>query len=385
MIRALPSDLGERTGSEGAAQANPGLQLIRWLRWGDDWTLGDDDEQTRDLDAMVVFDSESAGRNVLQGKLDQLRARAAGRARILRLRGYQVLKCRLPCSGRVLRIAGDAPPGDVGLTLHRSVGIPCMSAPMVRYLMRTAADQASSLAWPEEIASNPAELRQLKQEMYGPIEAEAAEGASIFVFDALPIKVPSVERRKSDLRWLIANGLHPEEPPMTPTELRRRQTLCVAPETELEFWIVAPTVSKLELAKQHLEYGLILLGLQAPPVVEEPEPVPEPARIAAEDRENADDDEGIAPENLPPTEIAPDVNTITVPVPTVQFQPNNSHVVVMFKPPDGRDPMKAEEHINGIVMVDDLRKRLKKKKVLTQVQVEVEAVGNSWKIRGIHK
>jgi len=47
--------------------------------------------------------------------------------------------------------------------------------------------------------------------------------------------------------------------------------------------------------------------------------------------------------------------------------------------------MKAEEHINGIVMPDDLRKRLKKKKVITQVRVEVEAVGNSWKIRGLQQ
>ena len=153
----------------------------------------------------------------------------------------------------------------------------------------------------------------------------------------------------------------------------------------MEFFVAAPNHEKLELALRHLEYGLILLGLQAPPVVEEvPEPTPEPQAQA-----DAEDDlaqaENIAPEDLPPTEIAPDVATITVPVPTVQYQPNNGHVVVMFLPPGGRDPMKAEEHINGIVMPDDLRKRLKKKKLLAQVQVEVEAVGNSWKIRGIHK
>jgi len=205
------------------------------------------------------------------------------------------------------------------------------------------------------------------------------------VFDALPVKVPAVERRKSDLRWVVANGLEPEEPPMTATELRRRQTLCVDTQTQLEFWIAAPNHEKLELAQRHLEYGLILLGLQAPPVVEEPAPV-----AMASDRPDPQEEEldasseELAPENLPPTEIAPDVNTITVHVPTVRYQPNDAHVVVMFMPPGGRDPMKAEEHINGIVIPDDLRKRLRKKKVLTQVQVEVEAVGNSWKIRGIH-
>ncbi len=113
-----------------------------------------------------------------------------------------------------------------------------------------------------------------------------------------------------------------------------------------------------------------------------PEPTPEPE---AEQEAVAEADKEVLPEDLPPTEIAADVATITIPVPTVQYQPNNGHVVVMFKPPDGRDPMKAEEHINGIVMPDDLRKRLKKKKLLAQVQVKVEAVGNSWKIRGIHK
>jgi len=383
MTRALPVDLGTIPDSEAAAAANPGLHLVRWHRWGDDWTLGDDDEQSRDLDAMLVFDTESPVRSVLQKGLEQLRARAAGRSRALKARGFQVAKARLACSGRVLRVTGDAPPGEVGLTLHRSLGLPYMTAPMIRYIMRTAADQADEQAWPEDIADKATARRHLKHELYGPIDDEAADGGNVLVFDALPIKVPVVERRKSDLRWVVANGLTPEEPPMTATELRRRQALCVDPATELEFWVAAPDAEKLELALRHLEYGLILLGLQLPPVVEEePEPVPAEQAVA----ENADAlGEEIAPEDMPPTEISPDVATITIPVPTVQYQPNNGRVVVMFLPPGGRDAMKAEEHINGIVMPDDLRKRLKKKKVLAQVQVEVEAVGNSWKIRGIHQ
>ena len=115
-------------------------------------------------------------------------------------------------------------------------------------------------------------------------------------------------------------------------------------------------------------------------MVEEPEPEPE-----TQESEANDDEEEISPENMPSTEISPDVAIITVAVPTVQYLPNNGRVVVMFLPPGGRDHMKAEEHINGIVMPDDLRKRLKKKKVITQVRVEVEAVGNSWKIRGLQQ
>lgn len=386
MTRALPVDLGSLPDSEAAAAANPGLHLVRWHRWGEGWSLTDDDEQTRDLDAMLVFDTESPTRAGLQKGLDHLRARSAARSRTLRAMGYQVVKKRLACSGRVLRVTGDAGPGEVGLTLHRSLGIPYMTAPMVRYVMRVAADQSDEQAWPAEVADKASAKRHLKHEMYGPVDAEADEGAGVLVFDALPVKVPAVERRKSDLRWVVANGLHPQEPPMTATELRRRQALCVDPATEMEFFVAAPNHEKLELALRHLEYGLILLGLQAPPVVEEePESTPEPASVQEPEPSELAEDEEVSPEDLPPTEIAPDVNTITVPVPTVQYQPNNGHVVVMFLPPGGRDPMKAEEHINGIVMPDDLRKRLKKKKLLSQVQVEVEAVGNSWKIRGLHK
>ena len=110
-------------------------------------------------------------------------------------------------------MSGDAGPGEVGLTLHRSLGIPYMTAPMVRFIMRVAADQNDEQAWPSEIDKASAR-RHLKHEMYGPSEAEADEGGGVLVFDALPVKVPAVERRKSDLRWIVANGLHPEEPPI---------------------------------------------------------------------------------------------------------------------------------------------------------------------------
>ena len=66
MTRALPVDLGSIPDSEAAAAANPGLHLVRWHRWGDGWTLSDDDEQTRDLDAMLVFDTDSPARSSLQ-------------------------------------------------------------------------------------------------------------------------------------------------------------------------------------------------------------------------------------------------------------------------------------------------------------------------------
>jgi hypothetical protein len=298
----------------------------------------------------------------------------------MRLRGWQVAKLRLACSGRVLRVTGDAPPGEIGFSLHRSVGIPYLTAPMVRYIMRTASNQINESAWPEELLDQPATREEFENFLYGPLEDELLQGANLVVFDALPVKMPMVERRKSDLRWSIANGLNPQEPPMTAMELRRRQTLCVDMDTDLEFWIACKSIERLAIAQRHLEYGLILLGLQQPPVVEQP--AAEPEQVATKDREE-DDNEEISPENLPPTEISPDIATITVSVPTVQYLPNNGRVVVMFMPPGGRDAMRAEELLNGIVMPDDLRKKLKKKKLIQQVLVDVEAVGNSWKIRGI--
>lgn len=379
MMRALPVDLAEFPDSDAAATANPAVQLVRWHRWGDNWTLSDDDEQSRDLDAMLVFDTDSPVRPIVQKGLDQARARAAARARTLKNAGWHVAKVRLICSGRVLRITGDAPPGEVGFSLHRSLGFPYVTAPMVLYIMRVASGLNDEVAWPPELLEQPAVRMQTKLRMYGQLDRIPYQDPNICVFDALPVKMPLVERRKSDLRWVVENGLNPEEPQMTAMELRRRQALCVDQQTELEFWFASKNEQDVELAQRHLEYGLILLGLQPPPVVEEPEPEPE------QDQQQPSDasDDTPTDENLPPTEISPDIATITVSVPTVQYLPNNGKVVVMFMPPGGRDPMKAEEHINGIVMPDDLRKRLKKKKVVQQVLVDVEAVGNSWKIRGL--
>ncbi|MCL2823407.1 MAG: hypothetical protein FWD57_05390 [Polyangiaceae bacterium] len=378
MSRALPVDLGTLPDSEAAAAANPSLRLIRWHRWGNGWLLDDDNEQSRDLDAMLIFDTDSSVRSPLQRGLEHLRARAAGRARALKAQGFQVLKARLPCTGRVLRMTGDAPPGEVGFTLHRSLGIPHMTAPTVRFIMRLGAAQLDEQAWSTELLDQPTELERITTELYPNNTTDSLTPTGIIVFDAFPAKVPTVERRKSDLRWVVANGLHPEEPAMTASELRRRQALCVDVDAEFEFWLAGKSSEKLEIAQRHLSYGLILLGLQLPPAIEEPAP---PVQESQQSKSDDADDE--SRENLPPTEISPDVATITVSVPTIQYLPNNGRVVVMFLPPGGRDPMKAEEHINGVVMPDDLRKKLKKKKVVTMVKVEVEAVGNSWKIRGV--
>ena len=394
MNRALPLDLGACSESEGASAANPSLHLIRWHRWGDDWSLSDDEEQNRDLDAMLVFDTESPARPLLQKALQKSHKRMAARAKAIRAMGMQIERFRLVCSGRVLRLTGDAPPGEVGMTLHRSLGVPIVPASMVRYLMRIAAEQADESAWPEDIAANAPARRHLLLTMYGPRAQEETTGGALVVFDGLPVDVPAVERRKSDLRWIVANGLNPEEQQLTPMELRRRQALCVDPTTEVDFWIAAPDAEQLAHAARHLELGLVLHGLQFRPVVEEiieePEPVieqelgpdGEPVEDGAAAAEGAESD--VPAEDLPPTEVPDDVTTITVAVPIVQYLPNNGRVVVMFLPPGGRDAMKAEEHINGIAMTEDLRKRLKKKKALSQVLVDVEAVGNSWKIRGVH-
>jgi hypothetical protein len=394
MSRALPLDLGAFPESEGSSAANPSLHLIRWHRWGDDWSLSDDEEQNRDLDAMLVFDTDSPARPLLQKALQKAHKRMAARAKAIRAMGLCVERFRLVCSGRVLRLTGDAPPGEVGMTLHRSLGFPIVPASMVRYVMRVAAEQVDEAAWPEDIAANAPARRHLLLTMYGPRSQEETTGGSLVVFDGLPVDLPAVERRKSDLRWTVANGLNPEEQQLTPMELRRRQALCVDPSTEVDFWIAAPDDEQLAHAARHIELGLLLHGLQLRPVVEEvvEEPVPVVEAQLGPDGEPLDEHaagaEGLAEdvpaENLPPTEVPADVTTITVAVPIVQYLPNNARVVVMFLPPGGRDSMKAEEHINGIAMTEDLRKRLKKKKSLSQVLVDVEAVGNSWKIRGIH-
>ncbi|MCU0691185.1 MAG: hypothetical protein MUF54_07285 [Polyangiaceae bacterium] len=400
MNRAVPLDLGSILESEGATYANPSLHLVKWHRWGDGWTLGDDDEQSRDLEAMVVLDADSPARGGFQKLLARARARIAERVQALRARGMHVRTLRITCSGRVLRLIGDAPPGEIGFTLHRSLGVPYLSAPTVRFLMRVASEQSDATAWPDDVADNAAARRHLCVKLYGPRKQEEANGASVMVLDAYPVEVPVVERRKSDLRWNVANGLRPEEGPLTAMELRRRQALCVGLGTEVEFYLASREPGDIDLAARHLEYGMQLLGLTKPPEepeIEEPTPQsvePGPLDVAGhvlhqpegEPFEAATPIAEPAPAaDLPPTEVPAGVHTITVSVPTVQYLPNNGRVVVMFLPPGGRDPMKAEEHINGIAMTDELRTRLKKKKALVQVNVEVEAVGNSWKIRGVHK
>ena len=390
MTRALAQDLAKIPESEGAKFANPSLQLVRWSQWGTDWSLSDDTVQSRDLDAMIVFDTDSDIRPLLQASLDKTRARSQERALSLHEYGYEIRGLHMVCSGRVMRRVGDAQPGYVGLSLHRSLGVPYLPASVIRLLLRTAADQNEEYSWPEGTADTPEQRAELIAKWYGRVDQEASTGGEVIVFDALPVQVPVVERRKSDLRWDVANGLDPEEPAMTPSELRRRQALCVTPDTEFEFWLAGKNADELEHVIRHLEVGLQLLGLY---IVEELAPEDEPAEpevegVAEDEPQEAAPASAKEPQDTgvaPPTEIPDDVEIITVRVPVVQYLPNNGRVEVMFMPPAGRDSMKAEEQLKAIVMEDSLRKRIKKKKQLVQVMVDVEPVGNSWKIRGVHR
>ncbi len=381
MTRALPLDLAAVADSESAARANASLRLLRWSTWGEGWAVGAAEQEARDLDAMLALDADAPSHAQLAALVAVRLERARVRAEALRAAGWNVASVRVECFGPVPALASDAAPGAMGFVFDRNLGLPTLPGPIIRKLLVLGAQVPAA-----NTDIDPAMLAELSRDLYG-------DEARLVVFDAMPAAPPVMTQAARDPRWAwgpSADGA------------RTGAVVCVARGTEFEFWFASRDAKLAQLASSHIEAGLKSLGMAGPPpepeVIPEPEPEPvvepvveAPAHVeqAVEQRAaepavvEAVAEAPVAPEEPGLTEVPADVATITVRVPSAQYLPNNGRVFVMFVPPDGRDPMKAEEHITAIAMTDELRARFKKKKVLVQVSVDVEAVGNSWRIRGI--
>lgn len=381
MSRALPSDLAAVAESERSARGNASLRLLRWSAWSESWTLGPSEREARDLDAMIALDVDAPSRETLSSLLAARLQRAHARAEAMRAAGWTVTSVRVEAYGPVPALMAS-PASTSGFSFDRNLGIPWLAGSTVRSLLSVGATVPA-----EGTDVEPQLLASMARDLYG-------DEKRLVVFDALPVSPPALTQLRWDDRW----GQVAQE------ELKGSPVICVGRGTEYEFWFASHDAKLASLAASHVEPGLKALGLAGPlpepEVIPEPEPEPEPLAEPAAEAEleqelaAAPEQAQEVPAELPPEELGPapsegpttvpeDVATITVRVPSAQYLPNNGRVFVMFVPPDGRDAMKAEEHITAIAMTDELRARLKKKKVLAQVNVDVEAVGNSWRIRGI--
>jgi len=383
MTRPLPLDLAAVAEAESSARANAALRLLHWSAWGEDWTFGPEQQEARDLDAMIALDVGSPARELLADLVVSRLARARARAETLRAAGSAVGSVRIECFGPILPLASGLAQHGIGFGFDRNLGLPRLSSKAVRAVIA-----AGARVPPEGVDGD---VEALPGSM---AEDRYADPAKLVVFDAIPVTPPAITTMKWDKRWAPAD----EGTPAT--------VACVARGTEFEFWFASRDAALVDQAIAHLERGMKALGLAGPPpepeVIVQPEPEPEPVPAveatpvleepatppeepaAAEPVVEAQVQEPqVPPAEQGPTTIPENVPTITVRVPSVQYLPNNGRVFVMFVPPDGRDPMKAEEHISAVAMTEELRARLKKKKVLIQVKADVEAVGNSWRLRGI--
>ena len=385
MTRALPLDLAAVAESEGAVRANASLRLQHWATWGDGWTAGAAEKEAREIDALVSFESTGPLFPIVNRLAGQRQARARARAEVMRAAGWTVRKVRIDCCGPVLALLPGQGASCFGFSLDRNTGLPCMPASRLKRMLQAGIATTGSEDAAERAARNV--------RLYGECSGASWTTGAIVVFDALPVSLPSIVQMKWDARW-------------APQQLAARVT-CISRPTEFEFWIAARDAADVTLAASEIDAVLKAAGLAGPPPVPEvivrppppPEPVvvppPEPEPVPEEITAGAVEEAASAPEPVvavppppPPVEAGPtfipeDVVTITVQVPTVTYLPNNSRVFLMFVPPGGRDAMKAEEHISTIAMTEEVRAKLKKKKVLLQAKVAVEAVGNSWRIRGI--
>lgn len=401
MTRPLPQDLGALAGAESAPRAaNAALRMLHWAPFGDDFAFGAGEDEARERVAIDAFMPDSPARKFMDKRLARVLARDQERCELLERQGWVVRSVRMPCVAPVLPRATEAGSGKIGLVLHWLLGLPMMAPAVSRHLMRQAAAHAPQ-AWPEGSPTDERERQELVTRLYG----TDTQPGSVLVFDALCPQVPILARRPRDPRWETITG-----PVEQPTSLRFSDlVLCASPGSEIEFRFAAKSEADAELAVHQIGIAMDMWGLTGRALVEEAPPAPPPEEYAEEyveeqPAEYAYEEEYAeqpyeaeeyqeplpeeeqyppAPADAGPAPLPADVPTITVRVPTVQYLPNNGRVVVMFLPPGGRDAMKAEEHITAIYMPDELRARLKKKKSLAQVDVEVEAVGNSWKIRGL--
>jgi hypothetical protein len=301
------------------------------LDWGDDFRFQEGDETSYLKLTVNLFKKQAKPDSLASRELIRQQLRTAERMDALRSQGFQIRCERAACAGR-LRVT-DGPPAasDPGIFVHRNLGIPYLPASNV--------------------------VRLVKSVEQGRLAAKKGFTA----FDALPVTVPRLE---SDLLPNAITVIPREVADARRAGKRPAELLSVLPGAEFDFWFAAPDAQVLLAASEALSSALALYSTAL--------------RVSQDDE--------------PEVEIA--AGPVMVPVPdgnasvmiarasTVHYQVHNGRIVAMFRHSAGKD-VKAEEHASNIMMTEEVRKRLAKKKLLQEVDIEVEAVGNAWRIRGV--
>lgn len=340
MTRALPADLLPIVNSRGPFVANTGLRILRWIDWGDGFGLRDAEETAYLKTVVNLFKKQSKPDSVLSQLLAAHHDRSRERAEALRSLGYAVRDVRRACAGRIRLEAGPPQPGDPGIALHRNLGIPFVPSGRVRMMLQAGAQRLG-------------------------LSGDRFANRDFVVFDGLPAAVPRLESEiLTALQTAAQNGTTPrvvDRNGRLPVEL-----VSVAPSAVFEFWFAAREAELLDDAERSLSTALEAFSL-APrgdheETPQEADATPIPVAIPV-------------PETSGAAMVARAIS--------VHYQVHNGRIVAVFRHATGKD-VKAEEHTNNVVMTDNLRKRLAKKKVLQDIDIEVEAVGNAWRIRGIH-
>jgi len=313
--------------------ANPGLRVLRWLDWGDDFRLQEGDELSYLKLTVNLFKKQAKPDSVLSRELTRLQQRTAERIDSLRAAGYHVQSVKALCAGRLRMIEAQPAASDPGIFIHRNLGTPYVPSGAVRRLIEAGMALASQKTAP----------------------------AGLITFDAFPVFVPRLE---SDM-IVPSNVVVPREvADQKRAGKRPGELLFVVPGSEFEFWFAARQPELVDQAIQALEAALTAFS--------------SPLRASQDDE--------------PEVEIA--AGPVMVPVPdgsttvmiarasSVHYQVHNGRIVAMFRQSGGKD-VKAEEHASNVMMTEEVRKRLAKKKLLQEIDIEVEAVGNAWRIRGI--
>jgi hypothetical protein len=343
MNRALPVDLGAIADARGPSTANPGLKVARWLEWGEDGLFAEPAQAAFAKMAVTAFKKYAKPDNVLSRHLTSHRARSEARAEALAAQGYAVRTVRAHCTGRLRAPACPACSGEPGFTLHRNLGVPYLPAAEVRRLVESAA------------GDDPCARQKL---------------GDVVMFDAMPAAVPRLE---ADPGGTGHGSTRPPAPPAAaPAPAGRRRSplemLLVSPGTEIELCLAGADPQAVALAAACLERALGSHEARA--------------REAAEAL-GPDADASAPVQETPTPQPAVSCNGGTpVRAASVQYQVHNGRVVATFRHASGRD-LRAEEQVGNIAMADDVRKRLAKKKSLLDVDIEVQAVGNAWRITGI--
>ncbi len=335
MSRALPADLNPVVESRGPSVANPGLRVLRWIDWGSGSSLRDADEAAYLKGAVNLFKKQAKPESVLTHALGRLQQRHKDRQQALEAQGYSVSCHRAPCAGHLRLGAGQPQPSDPGLMLQRNLGMPYVPSDRVMALVRAGLEMTGG-------------------------SAALIDSNALIVFDGWPVSVPRLE---SEWLTVVAPGTARELPADAACRLAP-EMLSVASGAELEFCLASRDGALLAQAIAALGVALQAFTAQ---------------RKASADDEAPDVEIAQGPMLIP----AGDGSGMIARASLVQYQVHNGRMIAIFRHSSGKE-VRAEEHASNVAMAEEVRKRLAKKKELRDIDIEVEAVGNAWRIRALH-